>query len=157
MSISLFKKSVGLQAIYNTYIQEINRINNNSGTLIIPEVIIVGSNRDETRYHNIEVTAHNLRNDVFQEGVITAIDVILSMGDQGLLTYELKWYDTIGTAVIRNYWVHAINGLQSFGRCGFVYEEGDNDYLYGGNHIHIPSDIRVINSPEYLKYFFICI
>jgi len=157
MAIALFQKPVGIQDIYNTYIQENNRLNNNSGTIIIPDVYIVGSNGVELLFHNIEVTAHNLRNDVFQDGVITAIDVILSMGDQGLLAYELKWYDSIGTAETRSYWVHSINGDESYGRCGFVYEEGDNDFIQNRNHIHIPSDIRVINSPEYIAYFWICI
>jgi hypothetical protein len=157
MAITLFQKSSGLQEIYSTYIQENNRLINNSGAVIIPDVYIVGSNGVEMLYHDIEVSAHNLRNDIFQDGVITAIDVILSMGDQGILTYDLKWYDSIGTAVTRSFWIHAINGDVSYGRCGFVYEEGDNDFIQNRNHIHIPSDTRVINSPEYIAYFWICI
>jgi len=157
MAITLFQKPVGIQAIHNTYIQENIRLNNNSGSVIIPDVYIVGSNGVELLFHNVEITAHNLRNDFFQDGVITAIDVILSMGDQGLITYELKWYDSIGIAETRSYWVQSINGDESYGRCGFVYEEGDNDFINKGNHIHIPSDIRIINSPEYLTYFWICI
>lgn len=156
MAIALFQKTVGIQDIYNTYIQENNGLNNNSGTIIIPDVYIIGSTQS-LLFHNIEVTAHNLRNDVFQDGVITAIDAILSMGNQGLLTYELKWYDSIGTAETRSYWVHSINGEESYGRCGFVYEEGDNDFIHERNHIHIPSDIRIINSPEYIAYFWVCI
>lgn len=157
MAMTIFQKQAGLQPIYNTYLQENSRLNNNSGIRIIPDVYIVGSNGVELLFHNVEVTAHNLRNDILQDGVITAIDVILSMGDQGLLTYELKWYDSIGTAETRSYWVHTINGEESYGRCGFVYEEGDNDFIHKDNHIHIPSDIRVINSPEYIAYFWICI
>jgi len=156
MAIALIQKLVGIQSIYNTYIQENNRLNDNSGTVIIPDVYIIEPSKT-LHFHNVEVTAHNLRTDVFQDGVITAIDVILSMGDQGLLTYELKWYDSIGTAETRSYWVHSINGEESFGRCGFVYEEGDDDFSRRQNHIHIPSDIRIINSPEYIAYFWICI
>ena len=26
-----------------------------------------------------------------------------------------------------------------------------------GNHIHIPSDLRIINSPEYVEFFWICL
>ncbi len=156
MAITLFQKPIGIQDFYNSYTQENDRLNDNSGIVVIPDVYIVGSTSD-LLFHNVEVTAHNLRNDVFQDGVITAIDVILSMADQGLLTYELRWYDTIGNAETRSYWVHSINGEESYGRCGFVYEEGDNDFIHLHNHIHIPSDIRVINSPEYLAYFWICI
>lgn len=153
--IILFRKSE-LEEIYHTYIQEYDRLNKNSGAVIIPYVYIVMPS-SSLLFHNVLVTVHNLRNDTFQDGVITAIDVILSMGDQGLLTYELKWFNSIGTAETTSYWVHFINGKESYGRCGFVYEEGDNDFIYKQNHIHIPSDIRKINSPEYIAYFWVCI
>lgn len=43
---------------------------------------------------------------LFQNGVITAIDGIISLGDQGLITYGLQWYDTIGTAeIVRSYYI----------------------------------------------------
>jgi hypothetical protein len=107
----------------------------------------------------VNVTAHNLRNDTFQLGVITALDVIMSMGDQGLITYSLEWYDSIGTAnVVRSYWVEMILGRKAHGTCGWVYESGDNDfYGFTGNHIHLPSDVRVLNSPEYNLWFWICL
>ncbi len=28
---------------------------------------------------------------------------------------------------------------------------------FRGNHIHLPSDTRIINSPEYVLYYWICI
>lgn len=103
--------------------------------------------------------AHNLRTDMIKPGVITAIDVILSLGEAEKITYDLQWYESLGTAdVVKSYWVNRINEDESFGRCGFVYEAGAREFsFFRGNHIHIPSDIRVINSPEYVKYFWICI
>ncbi|NIN53450.1 MAG: hypothetical protein GTO23_09895, partial [Nitrososphaeria archaeon] len=50
--------------------------------MIIPKVVIRGhSFRKE--FENVEVTPHNMRSDVFKENVTTAIDVIMSLGDQG--------------------------------------------------------------------------
>lgn len=126
--------------------------------MIIPTVNIRGT-KDTLTFSNVEVKAHNLRNDIFQESVITAIDVILSLGDENELTYDLQWYDSIGSAeVVRSYWVDGINDNKAFGRCGFVYETGSVKYSgFRGNHIHIPSDMRVLNSPKYGEWFWICL
>ena len=147
-----------LEEVYGTYLDEVNRRKSNGGKIIIPDVVIKG--KTET-YHfkDIEVTPHNLRSDMFQPGVITAIDTILSLGKAGLISYDLQWYESIGTAgLVKSYWVERINEDQSAGRCGFVYEAGNELFrFFRGNHNHIPSDIRVINSPAYLEYFWICI
>ncbi len=147
-----------VKTIYDVWAEEITRKNANGGLVIIPEVIIRGPGMVLT-FENIVVTPHNLRNDIFQDDVITAIDIILSMGDQGLITYSLQWYETIGTAgPIQSYWVEAINEKVASGGCGFVYETGDNDFQgFIGNHIHIPSDTRIINSPEYNLWYWICL
>jgi hypothetical protein len=95
---------------------------------------------------------------MFQSGVITAIDVVISLAEQGKITYELQWYESIGLAKVKNYFVQRINNDEGRGRCGFVYEAGSNAFKgFSGNHIHLPSDIRVINSPEYEEWFWICI
>ena len=147
-----------LNRIYDTFAEEVERIEANDGAVIIPEVTIHG-NSFSVSFEDVTVTAHNLRDDVLQDGVITAIDVIMSLGDQGLITYELGWFDSIGTAeVVRSYWVQMINGDYAVGTCGFVYEEGDLDFRgFSGNHIHLPSDVRIINSPEYELWFWICL
>jgi len=147
-----------LEAIYDTYREEINRRNENDGKVIVPEVIIEGKNH-EMVFENVEVNSHNLRDDMFQPGVVTAIDTILSLGEENKISYDLQWYESIGTAdVVKSYWVNRINEEESQGRCGFVYEAGNEEfYFFRGNHNHIPSDIRVINSPQYVKYFWICI
>ncbi|MDG6222020.1 MAG: hypothetical protein QCH99_02015 [Candidatus Bathyarchaeota archaeon] len=147
-----------IAAIYSEWQEETQRKEDNHGKIIIPEVTIVGKTFTK-EFTDVEVTAHNLRNDVFQEGVITAIDVILSLADQGKITYELKWYDSIGQAsVVRSYWVDAIDNDTAEAYCGFVYESGSNKYRgVNGNHIHLPSDTRILNTPEYLVYFWICL
>jgi len=147
-----------LADIYSVWKQEIEMLESNNGKIIIPEVIIRG-NTFTNVFENVEVTTHNLRNDTFQENTITAIDVILSLADQGEMTYELQWYDTIGTAsIVRSYWVDTIDNDKAYDRCGFVYEAGADRYRgFTGNHIHLPSDTRILNSPEYVEFFWICI
>jgi hypothetical protein len=149
---------VEISNICSEWKEEIERFEKNNRTIIIPDVIIRGESFTEV-FRDVEVTAHNLRNDTLQENVITAIDVILSLADQGRITYELQWYDSIGSAsIVRSYWIEAINGDRARGTCGFVYEEGSKRYpFFSGNHIHLPSDVRIINSPEYIEYFWICI
>jgi len=147
-----------IEYAHKIWSEEVNRTQANNGTIIIPEVELDGKTFS-IEYTDVEVTAHNLRSDMYQNGTITAIDVILSLGDLGLLEYNLTWYEEIGTAeIVRSYWVDSINGETAYGRCGFVYETGDTSRKgFQGNHIHIPSDVRVINSPDYVWYFWLCI
>jgi hypothetical protein len=147
-----------LERAYSYYREEAERKQANDGKIIVPRVIINGR-KFQGEFLNVEVTPHNLRNDIFQEDTITALDVILSLGDQGKIEYSLQWYESIGTAgVVKNYWVEKINDDEAHGRCGFVYESGDEDVRgFLGNHIHLPSDTRVLNSPEYVLYFWICL
>lgn len=155
MTITFLKTTpVFIESVYETYIDEVKRKKDNDGLMIIPHVIV-----NDVHYKDVEVKAHNLRSDMFKPGIITAIDTIMSLGDAGLISYDLQWYETIGTArIVKSYWVNRIDDAQSIGRCGFVYEAGDERFIrFTGNHIHLPSDIRVITSPMYVEYFWICI
>ncbi len=143
---------------YDVFREEIIRIEKNNGIVIIPRVIIRSPSQNLI-FEDVQVKAHHLRDDIFKEGYITAIDVIMSLGDQEKISYDLQWHESIGTAeIVKNYYVERINQDQSRGRCGFVYEAGSEKFSgFRGNHIHIPSDIRGINSPEYVEYFWICL
>jgi hypothetical protein len=147
-----------MEKMYEEYRKEVARKAQNNGKIIIPEVVITGT-EETLRFTNVEVTAHDLRTDIFQPGTITAIDTIMTLADQNEFTYDLQWYDSISTAgIVRSYWVNRINDDETFFRCGFVYEAGPGRYNgFRGNHIHLPSDTRVLNSPDYLEYFWICI
>ncbi|QEE15696.1 hypothetical protein DSAG12_01523 [Promethearchaeum syntrophicum] len=148
-----------LDQIYATYLEENERLVSNNGTVIIPKVEINGRTINYN-FYNVTINPHNLRNDTFQEGVITAIDIIMSLVDQGLISsYNLQWYDEIGTAeFVRSYWVEGIENDNAYGTCGFVYESGDTDFpFFDGNHIHLPSDTRILNNPEYSRWFWICL
>jgi succinate dehydrogenase/fumarate reductase cytochrome b subunit len=158
LNLNSLDDSEQLNEIYLTYAEEVQRLEDNNGVTILPYVEL---NTPEGRltFDNIVVTPSNLRNDTFQNGVITAIDVIMALGDLGLISYELQWYDSVGTAaVVRSYWVEAINNFTSQGTCGFVYETGSWEfYGFNGNHIHLPSDVRLLNSPEYMIWSWICV
>ena len=152
------KKSSFIEDVYRVFREEGARRDENDGKIIIPEVVIEGQ-KETLEFTNVLIKPHDLRKDVFKPGTVTAIDAILSLGDQGKLNYELDWKESIGSAkIVNSYWVEAINNSVAHGRCGFVYESGSENYrFFRGNHIHIPSDVRIINSPEYEKYFWICI
>jgi hypothetical protein len=145
-----------IDEIHDVFEEEVLKREENDGKVMIDRVILHGNSFDVT-IEDVEVTAHGQRNDTFKEGIITAIDVIMSLGDQGKITYDLSWYETIGSAdIVKNYFVTMINGDEAYGTCGFVYETGYFRMNYR-NHIHIPSDHRVIVSPEYVEYFWICL
>lgn len=147
-----------INEIYSTFLEGVDRLQMNDGYVVIPEVSIIGRSFTET-FTDVRVTAHDLRSDIFQDGVITGIDVILSLTDQGLITSELQWYESMGYAdIVKSYWVESILNDTSVGTCGWVYDSGSLEFRgFLGNHIHIPSDTRVLNSPEYTQWFWICI
>jgi hypothetical protein len=151
--------AIQLEEYYKVFREEVKRKENNGGKTIIPELRIQGPNLGKLLFENFEVQAHNLRNDIFKEGTITAIDTIMTLADNGEITYDLNWYESVGTAgLVKDYFVDRVDDDVSEGRCGFVYEEGSKNFeLFEGNHIHIPPDTRVINSPEYLIFFWLCI
>lgn len=159
ISISEFEKSQ-LEEYYEVFREEIVRKEKNGGKIIIPEIIIRGPESGLLLFENIEIKPHNLRNDIFRSGTITAIDVIMTLGDEGKIRYDLNWHESIGftAEIVKDYFVEGINDDISSGRCGFVYEEGSLRFKgFTGNHIHVPPDTRIINSPEYIEFFWICI
>jgi hypothetical protein len=106
------------------------------------------------------VTAHDVRRDVLQPGVVTALDILLSLTEQGELSQlKLTWYESIaGADPVDSYWTEQINEAEAYDGCGFVYETGSSNFTgFLGNHIHVPSDVRVIVSPQYALWFWICL
>ena len=106
------------------------------------------------------MTAHDVRSDVLQPGVTTALDALVSLAEQGELSgLKLTWYERIGRAdPVDSYWVEQVNDAVAYGGCGFVYETGPGAYPgFSGTHIHIPADVRITVSPEYALWFWICL
>lgn len=88
------------------------------GKFIIPTVTIQAA--DETFvFTDVEVTAHDLRLDRFQSGVITHADILLSMADQpgkysSILPIEYTVWPTLISGVVMNsYMISSIAGSTS--------------------------------------------
>ena len=148
-----------LARICRTFGDEIVRMAENEGKLVIPSVTIGGPNILH-QFEDVAVTAHDIRSDILKPGVITALDILLSLGEQGqLFDLKLTWYDRIMSAdPVDSYWVEQIDSDVAFDSCGFVYETGPTEFSgFAGSHIHIPLDVRVIVSPEYAFWFWICL
>jgi hypothetical protein len=158
--IRLYKEHAdNLERIHRTFEEEVARLERNGGQVIIPEVTI-RSPRANYTLRDVVVTPHNVRSDALQPGVVTALDALLSLGEQGELpVLKLTWYDRIGSAdPVHHYFVEQIGESEAYGGCGFVYETGPQEFGgFRGTHIHIPSDLRVTVSPEYALWFWICL
>ena len=150
-----------LETRYRSFRDEVMRPSQNAGHVVIPEVKI-----GHKIFTDVKVTAHNLRVDVFKPDIITALDLLLSLAEQGQIQQlKLTWYEYIGHAdPIDAYFVEQIdvgdgfNASAASGNCGWVYETGPHQFhWFSGNHIHLPSDVRVIISPEYATWFWICV
>ena len=146
-------------SICQTFGDEVRRLCRNKNIVVIPDVTI----EDPVfirRYEDVVVTAHDVRSDALQPGVVTTLDVLLSLGEQGEFdSMQLAWYSSIRRAdPVDHYFVDRIDAAESRGRCGYVYEVGPQRFSgFAGSHIHIPTDTRVLVSPEYALWFWICI
>lgn len=148
-----------LEAIHTSFREEVERLARNGGQVILPE-LQVRSPAGEWNYEDVLVTPHNVRRDVLQPGQATALDALISLREQGRAeALGLTWHETIGYAdPVDSYWVSRFNTAQAHGGCGFVYETGPLSFPgFSGTHIHIPADTRVLVSPEYALWFWICL
>ena len=73
------ESSSHLESIYSIFTEEVSRKKENGGNIVIPVVQIRAPSLDDLDFYDVIVTPHNLRNDTFQLGVITALDTILSL------------------------------------------------------------------------------
>jgi hypothetical protein len=148
-----------LESIYRSFREEVARLAQNDGQVIIPDLAIK-SPRKDWQFQNVVAPPHDVRTDVLQPGVVTALDAIISLVEQEQLpTLKLVWYESIGRAdPVDNYFVEQVDDAVAAGGCGFVYETGPKSIPgFSGSHIHIPSDVRVTVSPEYALWFWICL
>ena len=142
---------------YALFREETARFEEGNGKVVVPRVTIQSYGTRQS-FEDVPVTAHDLRTDALQHGTITALDVILSLGGQDKISYDVRWVEKIGYATVQNYFVHRIGQDAQRGRCGFVYEAGPEEYRgFHGNHIHLASDMRVIRAPDYVLFFWICV
>jgi hypothetical protein len=121
-------------------------------------------------FTDVQVTPHNYRSvgypspysKPFQPGVVTALDVLLSLVDQGELTLATSvFYNHIGQLSIESYFVVAMGfpdeGVaHASGRQGFIYttENGTPGRLPNDadTKFHITCDIAVLHAPDFSRW-----
>jgi len=139
-----------IQNAYSTFREEVNRLIFNNGSVIIPRVNVSGHSFSEV-FYNVTVLPHNLRNETFQQDIITAIDVIMTLGDLGNITYELEWHESFrGASYVHSYFVSKINTDETAGRCGYLYD-------VSGSYIYLSADERILTSPESINFYWGCL
>jgi len=121
-------------------------------------------------FANVEVTPHNLRatgypspySKPFQPGVITSIDVLLSLKDKGMLDVVTSvFYNHFAGHYIDSYYVvelgfPGVGTAHSSGRQGFVYtiSNGTPNRLTNNadRKFHMTSDISVVHAPDFCTW-----
>ncbi|MHA1472279.1 MAG: hypothetical protein ACTSQW_04185 [Promethearchaeota archaeon] len=135
---------------YSLFKEEVDRFATNNNSIIIPIINITGKSFSEV-FYNLTVFPHNLRNETFQQDIILAIDVIMTLGDLGYITYELTYHETFRSAgYVHSYFVSKINADETEGRCGFLFDIND---LF----IWVSADERILTSPESLNFYWDCV
>jgi hypothetical protein len=114
-----------LESIYRSFREEVDRLAENGGQVIIPDLAIK-SPKKNWQFQNVVATPHDVRTDVLQPGLVTALDATISLVEQEQLpTLKLVWYENIGRAdPVDNYFVGQVDDAVAAGGCGFVYETG---------------------------------
>ncbi len=148
-----------IDRIYSAFGVEAERLRSNKDKVVIPEVLIQTPNQN-LKFTNVQVRAHGIRSDMFKGDVITAADIMLSLAEKGKLSLDLLWRGQFGRALIQGYYFVRFNKDQAHDRAGFTYSLGEklNDgpdprgRRFGNNFLHITTDIRVIVSPQYIRW-----
>jgi len=167
-----------LNEIRKEYIEEMVRVQRQGN--IIPSVRISinpsnykGNPPESDRitvsreFSNVKVFAHDLRAagspspypKPFQPGVVTSLDILLSLMDQGALNLVTStFYTNFAGHYIQSFYVVAlgfpgIGVAHASGRQGFVYvtENGSFNSLPNNadNKLHMTSDINIIHAPDF--------
>ena len=138
-----------IKTAFSLFIEEVARYVSNNNSIIIPSVSIYGESFS-LEFYNLTLIPHNRRPRLFKSGVITAMDVIETLGDLGNITYELDWISKLGRHYVNSYFVVRINTDESTGRCGFLYVVGNYfDWL--------SADERILTSPESVTFYWGCL
>ena len=139
-----------IDTVFSHFSEEVSRYNDNNNSIIIPSVSIVGQSFS-LYFINLTVVPYNLRSDTFQEGVVTAMDVIFTLGNLGNITYELRYVVRMGTSsYVHSYFVQKINNDEASGRCGWLYDVS-NSFIF------LSADERILTSPRSVNFYWGCL
>jgi hypothetical protein len=156
-----------LAALQASFRDEVARRTSQSGQVVVPTVTIKGP-RSSVTFRDVVVTSHNVRPDVFQPGAVTALDVLLSLGEQGRIDgLDLTWHAMLGDVVVNHYMVDWISLPEMLGEmdalCGYMDEaatEGLRSFLTPHSHattkVHLSSDLELLVAPEYVEWQWLC-
>ncbi|RTR37119.1 hypothetical protein EKG38_20730 [Shewanella canadensis] len=108
---------------------------------------------------NVEVTAHNLRPDLYYDGVITMADFVLSLNDINGHSGDLIKWPTLDTgSEVDTYAVNGIDGLYSSGFYGWNYN-WTHSMIHDAfqtspwdSSPHIVADSAILASPDLLVF-----
>ncbi len=128
-------------------------------------------------YSDVRVTAHNLRAAVdgsdslyarpFQPGVVTSMDVLFSLMDEGKLNVSTVYFDRINKSLVNSHYIQSIEFLpegilsHASGSQGYIcrshllakdatYTGGNSPHVNdAAGSIHMPHDILPIHAPDY--------
>jgi hypothetical protein len=158
-----------LDAIYEHFREEVARRNASEGSIVVPTVTL-RSAAQTIVLENVLVTAHDTRSDVFRSGLVTALDVLLSLGEQGLVSQlVLKWRPaTDGIPADVGYCVAEVDAgsfsPEPNASCVLMHQVGGTtiaDYLaphsHTMSHIHLTPDLEILVSPETIEWIWICL
>jgi len=148
-----------LEAIHAAFRAEVQR-RENDGKVVVPTVTVALPDRPALRFEDVEVSPHGLRDDMFQEDVLTVADVMLSLADQGRLTLDVEWLEELGDTLVQSYYFTRFDGVRARGRAGFTYGSGEEVFrnvrptwgFFGNNRFHMTADIRVVLCPQYVRW-----
>jgi len=158
--------------------REMSRLTQNSGKVIVPTFSVnTPPPMTPTVIKELEVTAHNMRPDIFQPGVITGMDIFLSAADAGL-DIKFNYWPSLSTgAEVGSFALFRAQGISSevgrgwstmygehatqsdfsrhsvcdFSSQGIIVDpehcRRDWQSRFGGNVVHQMSDRWVMNQP----------
>jgi hypothetical protein len=170
MSIVLYLENPArLDAIHEHFREEVARRAANDGAVVVPRVILQSATAS-VAFQDVAITAHNARSDVFQRGVISMLDVLLSLGEQGVLAeLSLDWRENDEwSSVIDGFYVVSVQSEEfspeATGSCvlthhvqGATIAEFLSPHTHTMSHIHLTADLEVLVSPESVEWLWICL
>ncbi|MFC2077337.1 hypothetical protein ACFLTM_00820 [Candidatus Bipolaricaulota bacterium] len=158
-----------MAAIRGHFREEVTRRDANGGAVVVPTVTLRTST-DTLILENVQVSAHDVRSDVLQLGLVTMLDVLLSLGEQGLLDeLGLEWRVEEETIeIVDGYYVVSIAAgefsPEMTGACVLTHQIGGatiQDHLsphtHTMSHIHLTADLEVLVSPESVEWLWVCL
>ncbi len=157
-----------LAAIERSFRDEVVRRAANAGRVVVPEVTIRGP-RWTLVAHDVVVEPSGVRGDVFQPGLVTALDVLLALGRDGRISsLTLAWHDRLDNAdPVDSFMVHALRAAEGeapFAEgCMLVHQTGSaglEGFLaphgHGSSHVHLTADLEALVSPEHVRWTWLC-